>query len=490
METSCIEAVVTCFDILVPYMSKSAYSFHVTSRKMTYSTQTSALPESSPALLVLREEYEQAVLDLFDVDKEMQEVRPHLGVIGHTSNFLNNMRLPIHRWFRYSAGFSAEWVKWLLAERHGRDLRVLDPFVGSGTTCLACDEMGVPSYGIEAHPFVYRIARAKLSYDTDPERLVAKAERAFQFARRTKAQTEHYPEIIAKCYGHETLDYLDRARQAIELEQDGSAEAELLWMALVSSLRVVSEAGTAPWQYVLPGRRKTIPPPPEIALRKAVQMIVADIRFMARRAVPLAKLEVDDARKCLTVPDGWATFVITSPPYANNYDYADATRLEMAFMGEIRGWGDLQETVRRHLVRACSQHVPPNSVNLDEVLGLPELAPIRDEIVPVCRELSAVRLERGGKKTYNNMIACYFLDMAQTWKALRRVCAPSSEVCFVIGDSAPYGVYVPVIEWLAKLALAAGFESWTFEKLRDRNHKWKNRKHRVPLCEGHLWVRG
>jgi hypothetical protein len=40
------------------------------------------------------------------------------------------------------------------------------------------------------------------------------------------------------------------------------------------------------------------------------------------------------------------------------------------------------------------------------------------------------------------------------------------------------------------LALAAGFESWMFEKLRDRNIKWKNRKHRVPLCEGHLWVRG
>ena len=47
-----------------------------------------------------------------------------------------------------------------------------------------------------------------------------------------------------------------------------------------------------------------------------------------------------------------------------------------------------------------------------------------------------------------------------------------------------------VVEWFGKLAMAAGFESWTFEKLRDRNIKWKNRKHRVPLCEGHLWVRG
>src|SRR5437870_7461936 len=183
--------------------------------------------EADGVLLRLREDYEQAVLDLFDADQEAKEVRPALEVIGHTSNFLDNMRLPVHRWFRYSAGFSAEWVKWLLAERDGSDLRVLDPFVGSGTTCLACDEMGVESYGIEAHPFVHRVAQAKLSYATDPGRLISKAERAFAFARKATAQTEHYPEIIAKCYGLETLDYLDRFRQAVEVEQDGSPEAGL-----------------------------------------------------------------------------------------------------------------------------------------------------------------------------------------------------------------------------------------------------------------------
>jgi len=440
-------------------------------------------------LLRLREDYTQAILDVFDTDSEASEVRPQLEVVGHTSNFLDNMRLPVHRWFRYSAGFSAEWVKWLLAERSGNELRVFDPFVGSGTTCLACDEMAVPSYGLEAHPFVYRVARAKLSYAADPERFLAKAESAFRFAKKARG-TNGYPELIQKCFSPVTLDFLDRFRRGVEAEQDGTREAELLWMALVSSLRVASKAGTAPWQYVLPGRRKTAPPAPEAALHHAVQMIAIDIRFLARRAKPLAKLRVDDARRCVTVPDGWATLVITSPPYANNYDYADATRLEMTFMGEIRGWGDLQEAVRRHLVRACSQHVPPNAVNLDEILASPELAPIREEIVPVCRELSSVRLERSGKKTYNNMIACYFLDMAKVWLALRRVCASSSEVCFVIGDSAPYGVYVPVVEWFGKLAKAAGFDSWTFEKLRDRNIKWKNRKHRVPLCEGHLWVRG
>jgi len=408
---------------------------------------------------------------------------------GRSSTFIDNMRLPIHRWFRYSAGFSAEWVQQEVSSRMGTT-RVLDPFLGSGTTCLACDVMGVSSIGVESHPFVRRVAQTKLAYTADVAQFDRRATAAFEFARNAVARVERYPALIQKCFGEESLDYLDRFRQAVESQLDGSPESELLWLALVCSLRSVSEAGTAPWQYILPGRRKTRPPEAPVALRKTVEMIAADITWMARRATPLARLHADDARTCETIPSGWANLVLTSPPYANNYDYADATRLEMTFLGEVQGWGDLQDHVRKHLIRACSQHVPPRSVDLDAVLRSPELDTIRGEITAVCSQLSELRSERGGKKTYNNMVACYFLDMAQVWRALRRCCDSPSEVCFVVGDSAPYGVYVPVIDWLGRLALCAGFDRWEFRKLRDRNTKWKNRKHRVPLCEGQLWVYG
>jgi hypothetical protein len=88
------------------------------------------------------------------------------------------------------------------------------------------------------------------------------------------------------------------------------------------------------------------------------------------------------------------------------------------------------------------------------------------------------------------MVAGYFVDLARVWHSLRPICRPGAAACFVIGDSAPYGVHVPVNEWLGRLAVAAGFSAYTFEKIRDRNLKWKNRKHRVPLLEGRLWVRG
>ena len=190
------------------------------------------------------------------------------------------------------------------------------------------------------------------------------------------------------------------------------------------------------------------------------------------------------------MPDKWADLIVTSPPYANNYDYADATRLEMTFFGNIEGWGDLQETVRKHLVHACTQHVTPLIKQTMEIVADPILKPIAAELGPICEQLGSVRETRGGKKAYHTMVAAYFRDLANVWYALRRASASGCRACFVIGDSAPYGVYVPVDRWLGELAVAAGFKSFRFRKTRDRNVKWKNRKHRVPLHEGRLWVEG
>jgi len=51
-----------------------------------------------------------------------------------TSTFSDNLALAVHRWFRYSAGFSAPWVREVIEreKKRGRS-RVLDPFAGSGT---------------------------------------------------------------------------------------------------------------------------------------------------------------------------------------------------------------------------------------------------------------------------------------------------------------------------------------------------------------------
>ena len=267
---------------------------------------------------------------------------------------------------------------------------------------------------------------------------------------------------------------------------------DFLWFIITSILRPCSYVATAQWQYIQPNKTKSKVLDPFYAFEAKVSELYFDMLDMQKNQVieKHSKIYNEDARNIVSIPDKWGDLVITSPPYANNYDYADAMRFEMMFWGDIEGWKDLQGTVRKGLIRACTQHVSGMGKEIESFLLDDSLLPIRKELVAIYNELSEVRLTHGGKKNYHMMIAAYFKDMADVFLSLRKVTKDNSLMCFVIGDSAPYGVYVPVQKWLGELALKAGFSNYSFEKLRDRNIKWKNRKHDVPLQEGRLWIKG
>ena len=408
-----------------------------------------------------------------------------------TSTFLDNMSLPIHRWFRYSAGFSALWVRELIEQEKAKGRsKIFDPFAGSGTVLLEGEVCNVQAMGTEAHPFVARMAQAKLYWRESPRSFRDYALSILSQARKHEGDASGYPVLIQKCFPAETLAHLDSLRSVWQAAADSSPPSELAWLALTSILRECSPVGTAQWQYVLPNKTKAKAADPFKAFEAKVYLMYSDMAMRQRETNGArAVLHCEDIRRRSSLPDAAADLVITSPPYANNYDYADATRLEMSFWGEVRTWGDLQSAVRKHLVRSCTQHVADAVGETHSILREPLLKPIQEEIVQVCSQLEAERESHGGKKPYHTMIAAYFSDMAAAWLELRRVTTSGGLVCFVVGDSAPYGIYVPVDRWLGELAVAAGFESYSFEKTRDRNVKWKNRKHRVLLHEGRLWIK-
>src|SRR5262249_18934023 len=151
-----------------------------------------------------------------------------------------------------------------------------------------------------------------------------------------------------------------------------------------------SHANTAQWQYVLPAKSKARVVEVFAAFDDHVRQFYEDMLVSQKVLGPAATLMRGDARDATEVPDRYANLVVTAPPYPNNYDYADATRLEMSFLGEIQGWGDLQEAVRQYLVRSCSQHVPQKAIDLEEVLSRSELQPIHDELAKACGELAEI----------------------------------------------------------------------------------------------------
>jgi hypothetical protein len=430
----------------------------------------------------------QAQLALFadspEVETDLRSAR--------SGTFVDNLALPIHRWFRYSAGFAAQWVEQVLADWGiGPGHVVLDPFAGSGTVPVVCDSLGIASFGTEAHPLVARICKAKLLWSTPPDRVASFAAAVLKHAQNRKPDVSAYPSLIQRSFDTDVLVSLDNLKASWVSLRDSSPESELVWLALIAILRPTSKAGTAQWQYILPNKTKKKVIEPLLAFRQQIEIIKTDIRWMQAKArQSYAEIIADDARKLAESVPSQIDAVITSPPYANNYDYADALRFEMTFWGDVNGWGDIHNAVRRHLIVSSSQHSSRERLQADDVLRSESVQPIRDELQQVVETLATVRETHGGKKHYHTMIAAYCRDIGLVLRQLRQVCKPGSRMCWVIGDSAPYGVYCPIERWIGTLAVAAGFSSYRFDKLRDRNIKWKNRKHRVPLKEGLLWIEG
>ena len=412
--------------------------------------------------------------------------------------FQDNLRAPIHHWFKYPAGFSFKLVEALIDDKRllpGHWL--LDPFVGCGTTSVVAKEHEINSVGIEAHPFVWWVAKVKCFWEYDMEslhhltlRLITQLHHAEP--GKTKSM-DKLPALVHRCYSPENLQKLDFIRQTILQMDCTEEERDFFLLALTATLREASKAGTG-WPYIAPGKyhEKQEHDAIEVFCHQ-VQVMYKDllvIRERRRSEQVECRLLLMDARDLYPVESESIDLAVTSPPYLNNYDYADRTRLEMYFLGWASSWRDITKQVRDKLIIAATTQIRRTDFPNDPLSPeLRELAPrIHAELSDKIRQLREIRLCKGGRKSYDLMVAGYFNDMLQVLKQVYRVMKKGSEFVLVLGDSAPYAVYIPTEEYLGKLGLAVGFGGYCIRELRERGGKWRHnpQRHSVMLKESLL----
>lgn len=416
--------------------------------------------------------------------------------------FQDSLRAPIHRWFKYPAGYSYRLVEALI-ENYGLDARawLLDPFVGSGTTSVVAKQRGVNSVGIEAHPFVHWVAKVKCFWEYDMEQLHRGIQRLLTHLHRMPYTPEEgglneFPPLVRKCYSEKNLWVLKTIRDSIEEHSPTPEIADFFRLALTDTLRTASKAGTG-WPYIAPSKYH------EKAERPALEVFSQTVQGMYRDLVTvLAKRRIADIETRLLLMDARQSYplepesidlAVTSPPYLNNYDYADRTRLEMYFWGWARSWRDITEKVRDKLIIAATTQIRRTEFEENPVSpAIRTLEPmLYRELADKVSQLRERRLHKGGKKSYDLMVAGYFNDMLLIIQQVYRVLKPQATFVMVLGDSAPYGVYIPTEEYLGRLALAVGFRDYRVQNLRERGGKWGHnpQRHKVMLKEGILWLR-
>ena len=423
---------------------------------------------------------------------------------GEYGSFKDSKRAPVHRWFAYPAGYSHLLVKAKIRSELGEGgtgpATVADPFVGCGTTSLAARQCGASSVGTEAHPFVWWVARTKVYDGYDGAAIRGELGRIMGGAREAAAGLDTggvWPDLVYKCYGPANLRLLYLLRERVAQVGDPHAR-DFLTLALVATLRRASRAGTG-WPYIAPSAHH--PKAERDALAEfgaQCDMMLGDLEAPGGAGAGAGartshRIVNGDAREFARhAGRGPVDLVVTSPPYLNNYDYADRTRLETFFLGMYSSWGEITRRVRDVLMTSAT-----TQVCMRDHAARSEMPAVRDasrdvhsELAGIVRRLAGMRAGGRRAKAYDLMVAGYFEDITAVVEQVGRTLDAGGKLVLVLGDSAPYGVHVRTDEMIGRIAVALGFASYEVEVLRRRGGKWAGnpQRHHVPLRESIVTV--
>ena len=382
-----------------------------------------------------------------------------------------NKEMPGLRWFKYKEGFSAALVRGALRNGSGP---VLDPFAGIGTTVLVAGGAGRAATGIEIMPVAARAAQAialavHLS-DLDP---VARAaggllqalggrdvEPAFRFP--------HVP-ITAHAFPPETEDEIAKARAFLAQLPEGPVRT-LLDVAAMSVLEEVSytrkDGQYLRWDLrcgraLRSGMYKGPLPSYSEAVARRIRELLHDAPLLAARYRGCAPriLEGSVLRELPRLAAGSVGLTVTSPPYANRYDYTRTYALELAWIGYDRAaFGEL----RQSLISATVENRSKEARLVRDYPRPQVLAQARaalDAQTALAEVLDALRARQAELSNPHviRLVANYFFEMAVVVAELARVTRPGGAVVMVNDNVQYHGEEVPVDLILSDIAERCGF---------------------------------
>ena len=419
----------------------------------------------------------------------------------------SNRNAPGFRWFKFKEGFSTGLVRYLLGFLPRQGV-LLDPFAGTGVAPVVASGAGWRGIGIEILPIGIRVANGLLAASVVNR--VRFREQAAELLRCIASSnpgdipaSDWFPHvrITEKAFPLDSEIAIAAIRHRLRQCQPGP-ETELLQLAALSALEDASwtskDGQYLRWDH-RSGRnlkarmeKRCVHPYPE-TLRGKLNAITADLPALSATCDP-AKVRIVPG-SCYDALPGLPTnsvdAVITSPPYANRYDYTRTYALELAWLGyDDRGIGEL----RQRLLSATVENRSKRELLAEHhgtALALFDRHQAISEIIAALesaherRELSNPNVIR--------LVHNYFMEMTVVVSELARICRSGASV-FMVNDNVQYhGEEVPVDLILSELAEQCGFSVkviWTLARGKGNASQQMGRFGRRELRKCvYWWVR-
>ena len=390
-----------------------------------------------------------------------------------TVSYQGNKNVPGFRWMKYKEGFSRELVAGLIHQYNPK--AVLDPFAGMATAPLVAAGFGKDAMGIEVMPIGVVAARGivEAANGVDPADFDREARALMMHLRRRRCAAKRFSfphvRITQDAFSPCSEDEIAKTRQFIDGVDDPSIRA-LLDLAAMSVLEECSytrkDGQYLRWDY-RSGRPRAktdmgyIPTFREVVAERLGQMCDDFDALKGWYGGGHPDLVIGSSLEVLrTIPTGRFDMVITSPPYANRYDYTRTYALELAWLGYDR---DDFSKLRQRMLTATVE----NKTKLDwlrqvysdgddsllrHATGIYESCAVH-EVLEILRD----RIDELNNRNVVRLIEGYFFEMAVIVAELGRIVSPGGTVIMVNDNVQYHGEEIPVDFILSRYAEQSGF---------------------------------
>jgi DNA modification methylase len=363
-------------------------------------------------------------------------------------------------WYRYYAGFSGEFVNdvcQLFRLKTGQ--RVLDPWMGSGTTLSVAARLGCFVDGLDLNPVMSIVAKGRLLADdtrTSIDPLLG------EIVKHWRSSDVLQDEMLTDWFTYDTSLLIRGLAQQIDktlvLEepdlylkaQSMSSLAALFYVALfetVTSFLRAYGSRNPTWVKAEPDGRGVVALTRLEIENKYRETVKGKLAYLDKSG-PVALFIRDMSRpaigdsRLLPFETSSSDVVITSPPYLTRLDYVIGHRPELAVLGfssvDVRA-------LRRRMIGTPT-------INKGRI-GNARLSPACDRLLRTLSNHDSY----ASTSYYEPIFRQYFEGMATSLDEIGRVCKPGSKVALVVQDSWFKDVHVDLAQTLTSIVIDRGW---------------------------------
>ncbi len=367
-----------------------------------------------------------------------------VGTYNTPVNFTESLETPRHRWYGYKEGFSPSFVRDFIQKHTDKSNPIIfDPFGGVGTTGLEANILGYNAYLMDVNPLGIFASEVKTThYDSDDIKKTKNEVRKLQNISDYPILTEIPNDTITRYFDSTTWEALLKIKSYIEQIRNKRTK-NLFVLAMLS---LIEEISTHHKNGNGVKRKRKVPTVCtfEILRNKLTGRINVFLEDIANRPISGETTILKMSNLCDYELPQKADIVLTSPPYANCFDYSKVYLSELWIGGFFSDRKDQKLFRENSMISHVHFKWEPRYSSFGSKL-------VNDVIAPLLQT----------KNLWSNniipMLIGYFSDMGRFLSNLTQNVSPGATIGIVVGNSVYGGVPIATDLIVAKQAEELGF---------------------------------